>query len=918
MLLFKKSALLLIGLMLTVSVFAGGGSTGGGGLGTPTSPAPNCAVNPAAGNTCQTATPICDLNGYCGSTSASYTADYWSQLNSAFCGSIENNSFLIFTASATSMTFNVWLTSTQTGSGIQIMVFSSSGYCSGSITSYVCWSPGTATAGPTAVTATGLTPGNNYYIMIDGFAGDVCDYIIGIQSGAMLPVNVASSIAGGQTICLGESATLTAGGGNGTYTWDSAPGLTTLTGAVVSVTPPSEGTFNYTVHSASGSTLCPSTNQAVATVQVINCVCSITATNSGNICPGGNANLTATNVPDASSYSWSGPNGFTATSQNVLSISPPTAPGTYDYVVTATVPGGTCASTTTIEVYAPPTVHVPNDTLVCNSGTIPATVFTSTPTGATYTWTNSDASIGAAASGTGNIPSFTATNSGTAPLTSTISVTPTLNGCVGTPSSYAITVAPTPVMDPVQNITQCHGSTVNALAFNSALTGITYAWTNSNTAIGLAASGSGNAPSFTATNTTTSPATATITVTPSIGGCSGAPVTFTITVNPLPAVGAGTAQTVCAGTQVTLNGSGASTYTWNNSVTNGIAFAPTATATYTVTGTDANNCQNTAQVVVTVNPLPAVDAGADQVICVGPAVTLTATGAQTYSWNNSVTNGVAFTPTSTATYTVTGTDANGCVNTDQVIVTVNPLPAIGAGADQSICEGTSVTLSGTGGVSYVWTNGVVNGQSFTPSIGNNTYSVTGTDANGCVNTDQVVINVVIPPAPGLVADVYQGYPVLTVNFTNTSTNATGYLWEFGDGTTVPAPNNGGKTHSYSAPGTYEVILTASNGICNDTVHTTIVVLPFPPPELFIPNVFTPNGDNANEEFWIDVKFGATISVLIFNRWGNLMYEMNDFSDRWNGKINGTDVSDGVYFFKYHITGIDGSVRDGHGNVTLER
>jgi hypothetical protein len=71
-------------------------STGGGGLGNPTSPAPHCAVNDPAGKTCATATPICDLNGYCGSTSASYTAEYWSELNTAFCGSIENNSFLIF------------------------------------------------------------------------------------------------------------------------------------------------------------------------------------------------------------------------------------------------------------------------------------------------------------------------------------------------------------------------------------------------------------------------------------------------------------------------------------------------------------------------------------------------------------------------------------------------------------------------------------------------------------------------------------------------------------------------------------------------------------------------------------------------------------------------------------------------------
>jgi hypothetical protein len=294
MLNIKKLLIILPFLAFASSAIA---STGGGGLGNPTSPAPNCAVNDPAGNTCATATPICDLNGYCGSTSASYTADYWNELNSAFCGSIENNSFLIFTASATSMTFNVWLTTSSVGDGIQIMVFSSAGACSGAVTSYVCWSPGTATAGPTAVTATGLTPGNNYYIMIDGFGGDVCDYIIGIESGALIPVAATSSITGGQTICLGESASLTANGGDGNYTWSNNDGISATSGASVSVTPPAEGTFTYTVTSGAGSTLCPSTNTANVQVQVINCTCSITASNSGNVCPGGNANISSTTNP---------------------------------------------------------------------------------------------------------------------------------------------------------------------------------------------------------------------------------------------------------------------------------------------------------------------------------------------------------------------------------------------------------------------------------------------------------------------------------------------------------------------------------------------------------------------------------------------------------------------------------------------
>ena len=213
-----------------------------------------------------------------------------------------------------------------------------------------------------------------------------------------------------------------------------------------------------------------------------------------------------------------------------------------------------------------------------------------------------------------------------------------------------------------------------------------------------------------------------------------------------PVINAGPDQTICLGANVTLTGSGAGvggTYTWDNGVTNNVAFSPAATTTYTVTGTNSQGCSNTDQVTVTVNPLPAVNAGPDQTICAGSPVVLSGSGANTYSWNNGVTNNVAFNPAATLTYTVTGTDANLCTNTDQVLVTVNPLPIINAGPDQTICIGASATLTGTGagvGGVYAWNNGVTNGVAFNPAV-TTTYTVTGTDANLCANTDQVIVNV---------------------------------------------------------------------------------------------------------------------------------------------------------------------------------
>jgi hypothetical protein len=212
-------------------------------------------------------------------------------------------------------------------------------------------------------------------------------------------------------------------------------------------------------------------------------------------------------------------------------------------------------------------------------------------------------------------------------------------------------------------------------------------------------------------------------------------------VNPLPPLYGGPDVSVCAGQSVTLTAIGATPpFIWSSGIQNGVPFVPTTTNTYTVSIINSNGCINSDQVLVTVNPLPVVNAGADIAVCIGIPVTLSATGASSYSWNNGVVNGVPFTPTTTNTYTVTGTGANGCSNTDQIVVTVNPLPTVNAGADIAVCSGTPVTLSATGASTYAWTNGIVNGVAFTPSA-SNSYIVTGTDGNGCINSDSVTVTV---------------------------------------------------------------------------------------------------------------------------------------------------------------------------------
>lgn len=231
-------------------------------------------------------------------------------------------------------------------------------------------------------------------------------------------------------------------------------------------------------------------------------------------------------------------------------------------------------------------------------------------------------------------------------------------------------------------------------------------------------------------------ATTTYTVSATVPGCPPLVDTLDVVVS-LPVVTANTSMTVCAEDDVLLYGTGAESYTWNNSVTDSVSFEAMNTTTYIVTGTDSVGCTDNDTVTVTVNQLPIVNAGADFDVCEGFDITLAGQGADTYTWTNGVINNTPFEPTQTATYIVTGTDINGCFKNDTITVTFHPTPVVSAGPDLDLCQGIEHTLSGTGAQTYNWTNGITNGQPFIPI--NGIYTVTGTDVHGCVGTDDMKI-----------------------------------------------------------------------------------------------------------------------------------------------------------------------------------
>ena len=286
--------------------------------------------------------------------------------------------------------------------------------------------------------------------------------------------------------------------------------------------------------------------------------------------------------------------------------------------------------------------------------------------------------------------------------------------------------------------------------------------------------------------------------------------TTSITVNPLPIVTTVGSTTLCAGASATLTASGASTYTWNTSSNNpSITVSPTVNTQYTVTGTDVNNCKNTATATITINPAPPLTINVP-VICIGNTATVTVSGASTYTWNTG-SNASTFTlsPTSSISFTVNGTFPNFCVNTATTSITVNPLPTITVNSD-TICMGVNAILSGQGGATYTWSTGNISPSIVVSPTVNTTYTVTGTDVNSCVNTATASITVNITPTVTVNNDTICVGETATL----TAAGSTSYTWST---SAITA------SIQVSPSTTTQYTVSSSNGICTTNKTCYVVV-----------------------------------------------------------------------------------------------
>ena len=396
------------------------------------------------------------------------------------------------------------------------------------------------------------------------------------------------------------------------------------------------------------------------------------------------------------------------------------------------------------------------------------------------------------------------------------------------------------------------------------------------------------------------------------------------------------------------------TYSWapaaglsNANISNPVA-TPLATTTYTVTASEPGSCgaQQTSQITITVNPLPTATITNSVTVCQGdpsPNITLSgAAGTSPYTINYNL-NGTPQTPVTTTgndfvipaptnvpgnyIYTIvdiTESSSLACTQNQNgtITVTVNGLPNVNAGNDQQICEPNPtspslVTLNGSGAITYSWSGGVIDGTAFIPPTGVNTYTVTGTDVNGCTNTDQVVVTAYpLPVANGSASPIYGNAP-LEVTFGNSSILSNTYAWDFADGNTSNTNSLSSVVNTFVNPGIYNVLLVASNGICFDTWTIQIEVIP--PMIVTPPNIFTPNGDNANDLYFVDVQYGEFFEAIILNRWGHQINTLNTLNQGWDGKTTGgKEVEDGVYFIKYTATDFNDKSIEGHTYFHLVR
>lgn len=308
-----------------------------------------------------------------------------------------------------------------------------------------------------------------------------------------------------------------------------------------------------------------------------------------------------------------------------------------------------------------------------------------------------------------------------------------------------------------------------------------------------------------------------------------------------------------------------------------------------------------------------------------------------FSWDTGSTDSVTWvpgTPNGSFDYYVTVTDACGFTDTDTLTLIVDQTLVIDTliAYPSDACNPTGAVSAFVSGITdvlgqpfYHWSDSIVpNGQPYEvdatvmQNIPSGWYYFTVTD-DVCSALDSVFVEPLDPPVADFSASPTSGCAPLEVTFTNSSQNTTDYVWYMN--------NEAMDTLYINTPGTtiYNesavVMMVATRASCSDTAYATINVDPCPFPTVYAPNVFTPNNDSYNDSFYLTVENAAEVELIITNRWGNIVFQHTATNPTWDGKSktpSGADCAEGVYFYRYKVTGVVGDILEGHGFVHLVR
>ncbi len=702
--------------------------------------------------------------------------------------------------------------------------------------------------------------------------------------------------------CAGGGFTITAPTGAASYTWTSiGPG--TFQGATNAQTATVTASGNYQVTMTAFGSACPYTLDTVITISPT--TLPIALFSSTPVCTNTPMQFTDQSNPNGGApltgWTWNFGNGNTSTQQNPTNIY--TSSGTF--TVSLTVTNGCVATyTNTVIVLPTPTVIVANMGPYCPGDVVPSPTFTNNPNdpATTYVWTNNNGSIGLNNGGSGIPPSFTVSaNNSLANMQGVVTVIPTLNGCVGPPANYTITIRPTPFVNYIPDVEYCPSVNTTAINFTSIPAGpTTYTWVNTNTAIGvgLVSTGtSGNIASFLTINTSTTTVSGTIHVIPNLNGCYGPDSTFNITINPLPTPSF-YVNTVCIGSPTKFTDQ---SYVANGTIVgwawdfnnDGIfldasspnpqtILIPAGPHTIGLNVTSNKGCRNQVYEPVYVNFPPNPNfVGDDLMGCPIHPVNFTESStapppAQLISWSWDFGNGQT-----SVNQNPTVVLYNNSSPTQVIKYNVSLTVTTDSGCSASITKPNYITVYPQPIAGFYWNPYDVD--LFNPTVYFTNTSVGGSGAN---------------PINYYFGDVFIGYQD-TANWSNLTN----------------------PTHIYNDQIAYTYYVTQwvrNLWGCKDSITLPVTINPIF--TFYIPNAFSPNGDNKNEGFkgtgiGIDLE---TYNLWVFDRWGNQCFHSNDLEETWDGRVRhqGEIVQEDVYVWKVKFKDIQGLKHEYHGIVSI--